>query len=386
VSDAIQDSTFSAPAGASLMTHLKSGLAGYHFSQPNRRLRHASDSSGDMYIRRQDSQLQFSDDGKAVAFSIPDSTFADVSYACGTVARDGVVLTAVRNGERVADVSASVRGDYRAYRVTANGIEQLTKEYTSTAIALPCGGVAYSNGGSLVVARLSGREIHKVGRFTWGPPAISCTADSAVIAMTKWKGDDRKLAWTKSGEKLQISRFSYYSYLLTGSTAHYALGRDIHSFDLEHGKSKVVTTRAFTQKLLHAIGVKRDLDVLQVGFGKLSSLDESLVACVNVQDAKSFDWLYHAIILIDSNTGEARVLRKIDDPWHVSTIRSNGSTLCALLERYENMRLVETREIAIGREQDFLDRDWRMLEHPCYPSFGFQFMPGSRCGAGLVPQ
>jgi hypothetical protein len=91
--------------------------------------------------------------------------------------------------------------------VTANGVEQLTKEYTNTAIALPDGGIAYSNGGSLVVARLSEREHHKVGRFTWGPPAISCAADGLVVAMTKWKGDDRKLAWTKAGEQLQISRF-----------------------------------------------------------------------------------------------------------------------------------------------------------------------------------
>ena len=328
-----------------------------------------------MYTRRKDSQWQFSQDGDAVAFSIPDSTFADVSYACGSPARDAVVLTAVRSGERVADVKINERGDYRAYRVTANGIEQLTKEYTNTAIALPFGGVAYSNGGSLVIVRSSGREIHKVGRFTWGPPALSCSADGAVIGMTKWKGDDRKLAWTIAGEPLQIARFSYYSYLLSGRTIHYVLARDIQSFDLEQGKSKVVTTRAFTQKLLHAADVDRHLDGLQIQFGKLASLDESLVASVDVQDAQSYDWIYHGIIVIDRGTGEARVLRKIEDPWRVSSIRSNGSTLCVLLERYENMTLAETREIAIGREQGFLDGGWRMLEHACFPSFGFQFMP-----------
>src|SRR5262245_2428150 len=128
-----------------------------------------------MYARRRDSQLQLSRDGKAVAFAIPDSTFADVSFACGSVARDYVVLTAVKSGDRVADVRANERGNYRAYRIDANGIEPLTKEYTNTAIALPDGGIAYSNGSSLVIARPSGKETHKVGQFNWGPPAISCS-------------------------------------------------------------------------------------------------------------------------------------------------------------------------------------------------------------------
>src|SRR5690349_5139482 len=217
-----------------------------------------------MYARRRDSQLQFSRDGKAIAFAIPDTTFADISYACGSVARDHVLLTAVSNGDRIADVRTNERGNYRAYRVDANGVEPLTKEYTNTAIPLPDGGIAYSNGSSLVIARSSGKEAHKVGRFTWGPPAISCTADGAVVALTKWKGDDRKLAWTKAGEKLQISRFSYYSYLIAGRIAHYALGKDIHSFDLEHGKSKALTTRAFKQKLLRAVGIDRDIDTVLV--------------------------------------------------------------------------------------------------------------------------
>jgi hypothetical protein len=327
-----------------------------------------------MYTRRQDSQLQFSDDGKRVAFSIPDNAFADVSYACGSAAQARVVLTAVRNGGAVADVRTNTRGDYRAYGITANGVEQLTKEYTNTTIALPDGGIAYSNGGSLIVERSTERETHKVGRFNWGPPSISCTADGTVVAITKWKGDDRKLAWSKSGEALQISRFSYFSYLLTGRTVHYALSTDIHSFDIEHGKSKRVTTRAFIQTLLLAADVKRDLDSVHVKFGNLSRLDESIVASVSVQDAQSFVWLYHAIILI-GDSGEARVLRAIDAPWRVSTIRSNGSTLSVRLKRYEDMKLAETQEMAIGREQHYLNEGWRMLDHPCHASFGFQFLP-----------
>jgi hypothetical protein len=329
-----------------------------------------------MYVRPRNSTNEFSLDGRSVVCSLPVDTFADVSHMCACPARGVIVLTGVKAGGRVADVSRNARGDYRAYRLNASGIEALTDEYTSSAVPIPDGGIAYSNGGALVIARSSGREVHKVGRFSWGPTSISCSEDGAIVALTKWKGDDRKLAWTKSGEALQVSRFSYQSYVLMGRTAYYALSADICAFDVELAKSKTLTTRALKQRLLRDLGIGRDVDQTILRFGKLSSLDGSLVAALDIQENESFRWLYHGIAAVDRSTTAIRILQKIEEPWHVSNIESNSTTLQVTLDRYENMTLVETRAIALGREQHFLAEGWRMLGHPNHPSFGFQFMPG----------
>lgn len=328
-----------------------------------------------MYARIRDSRLELSRDARAVSYSIPADAFQEIAYTCSCPDPDAVLITAVLPGGRLDDVSQSARGDYRAYRVTPGGIEPLTREYTSSAIALPDGGIAYYNGGALVAERATGREVHKLGRFTWGPASISCSADGSRIAMTRWKSDDRKLAWTTSGAPLQISRFSYFSYLLLDDCVRYEKFNDVFEFDFTLQKSRTLTTLRIKQKFLDEVGIAAGVDELHVKFSNLSRLDGAVIASLLVFGKRGAIEGYHGIVRFDPETNDITALHTLHEPWRVSSLQSNGDTLRAVLERYEETRVVERRSLALGRDAHFLEEGWGMLGHPRYPGFGFQFLP-----------
>ncbi|MBL9202237.1 MAG: hypothetical protein JNL39_17130 [Opitutaceae bacterium] len=331
-----------------------------------------------MFLKRVNDVISVSTDGESESFKFGADEMADISYVCAWPGDSSLLVTAARSDGDRADVMAGKRGNYRAYLVSAQGIEQLTKEYTNTAISLPDRrGLAFSNGSALVVVRDGQRQAHKIGRFNWGPTSLSCSESGSRIAMTKWKGDNRHLAFTEVGSAtLTVSRFSFHSYVLIGDEILYIRGSDVMCYSPLSGKGRSITPQMIRRKLLDAIGVGGDrLEHVVISFGNLSLRKERAVATTLVQLAGTYEWLWHGIIQLPYQHHPLEIVLPIERPWAVSSIASTGDTLGLVLQRYENLRLAETKVAAIGRAEKSIMAGWWPASHPRLPSLGFQFMP-----------
>lgn len=331
-----------------------------------------------MFLKRVQDEIIVSSDGETESFRFGATELADIVYACAWPGESTLLLTAARTEKDKADVMGGSRGNYRAYAASPKGLERLTDEYTNNAIPLPNqSGVAFSNGGSLVILSHGQRRVHKVGRFNWGPVSLSCNESGSRIALTKWKGDDRKLAFTDlSSTELIVSRFSYYSYLLMGDDILYVLASDVMCHNPATGKSRSLTPRSVMCELLDLVGVGAvRLPELEVRFASLTLFNGAVAATASVQVLGTWERLWHGVIRLPYTTHSLEILLPIERPWGVSHVASSGDTLAVTLGRHENTRLVEQRLIAKGAKEKSIAASWWPASHPCVPSLGFQFMP-----------
>lgn len=337
-----------------------------------------------MLVKPKETLLLFASNDEQVRFEIGAEDLADISYACATFDEAAVVLTAARNGSDVADVKAKQRGNYRAYRLSPDGLQQLTDEYTSSAIPLPGKGVAYSNGKALVVLTNGQREEHKVGRFNWGPPSISSNEDGSLLALVKWKGDDRKLLLVDTKSKSQIMpSFSLYSYLLVGGSVLFELQRDIRRFEPKTGKIETLTNLSFRRALVDLCNLSSlDSSQLHFGFSNLSVLNGATVVNVQIADPETFEPHAKAIVrLSPAGAPEDIVLAApADADWRIQAIASAGSVIRAKLGRFVRRNnfpeLVETKFVWVSNESSVCTKDdWNVVGVPQVPDFGFQFLP-----------
>jgi hypothetical protein len=332
-----------------------------------------------MFWKRTTDSLVVSHDCKTVALTIGLDTFAHIAYAAAWPGSDLMIVTAARTDRDRADVRANHRGNYRAFRIDAEGAHILTDEYTNTAIPLAHGqGFAYSNGSSLVIVRDGVRRAYKVGRFGWGPVSLSCDSDGDRVAMTKWRGSDRKVAFVDPGMNAAlISRFSHYSYLLQHEAVVYVLGKDIMSYSPASGKSHSITPTPVRRQLLEALGIGPMEDgEAEIRFGGLSLFEDQLVtqALVLAPHYKRVVW--HGLVGVTHDAQGFRIIHAVDDPWRISYITTTNDTLCLGLELYDdNSRIVNKRVHGIGRHAAAALEGWRPIPTPRVPDHGFQFLP-----------
>jgi hypothetical protein len=197
--------------------------------------------------------------------------------------------------------------------------------------------------------------------------------------MTKWKGDDRKLAFADlTSNTLSLSRFSFYSYLLLDDAILHVLSSDVHRYATASGKSESITPRSVRAELLDAVGIGRArLSEMDVSFNNLSLLDGRVIVSTEVSHHESYERLWVGIVQLPDQQQPLRIVTSIERPWRVGRVSSTGDTMCITLERLENLRLAESRVMAIGRRRDSIDAGWRPVAHPRIPDHGFQFLPGA---------
>ena len=339
-----------------------------------------------MFAKRDGARILFCSSRQDVRLELDGAEFADVSSACASLDETTVVLTAAREKSDVADVNANRKGDYRAYRLSAGGLEQLTDEYTNSAIPLGHEGLAYSNGKGLVVIKKDRRIEHKVGRFNWGPPSISTNEDGSLLAMVKWKGDDRKLLICETdSQRAQISRFSLYSYVLAGRAVYYELHREVRSFLPETSETSTVTNAAFKRSFLKLCDLTQFAPAdLQFGFSSLSILNGLPIVNVQIADPHSFESHADVIVSIGSDGNPAAILMAApkDADWRIQAIKSIGHAARARMGRFERVNnfpeLKETRFVWIGDSPaGFVDNGWTIVASPRVADFGFQFLPSA---------
>jgi len=331
-----------------------------------------------MYWRQSGDTIAVSQDGAKESFTFGSGTFADIAYVAAWPNSESIILTAARAETDRADVEAGRRGNYRAYRVSRQGIEQLTDEYTNTAIPMPGGaGLAYSNGASLVIARGDHRLAYQVGRFSWGPVSLSCDATGRWVAMTKWKGDSRKVAFIgPTAEALVVSKFSHYSYLLHDEQILYENRRGVFCYSPQEVESRSISTVAEKRRFLDLIGIAAArINDVQFSFGHLSSFQGRPIASVGVQDAKTFEWLWSGLVSLPVGARPWDILHVPEAPWRVRNISSAEEILQVSLERYEEARLVEVRRIFVGRTGEPLSDGWEVINTPRVADHQFQFVP-----------
>lgn len=219
---------------------------------------------------------------------------------------------------------------------------------------------------------------HKVGRFNWGPVSLSRNETGSLVAMIKWKGDDRKLAFLDVEKNtFEVSRFSCFSYVLFETEIVHVLSNDVMVLDPATGKSRSITPAKVRRGLLELVGLgQRSLDDTMISLGALSLLEGGLVARLGVQDGRSYDHLWQGIVSLPHEGREMRVVYRSEPGWFVRGIASGGG-LWISLERYESMKLAETRLVGTGEAAAALQSGWRPLANPRLPELGFQFLPGS---------
>jgi hypothetical protein len=331
-----------------------------------------------MLSRRAGDAIEFSADGQGVLFALDARRFADITHACAV--GDNVIVTAAESPADVADVSSNRRGNYRAWRVGARGERCLTREYTNTAIALPDGGgeaIAYSNGSNLVLLEGGSRRAFKSGAFSWGPVSLSVDRAGRRVAMTKWQGDKRKLFWVERVPGATgLSAFSYYDYLLREDDCCICTASALKRYTFADASLTTITDTKLQKRLVDALGLD-DIEFAQMHWrwGHLAQLDGRLVSALQVCYGDAWEVRADALVALGSD-GTIELLQRDIAPWGVSALSSDGRSLHARLERYENATLVEVKTCSFGGHAAALNSGWQLVSGPHQPDPGFQFLPG----------
>ena len=316
-----------------------------------------------------------SNSGEAL-FSFARSEFTHIAYLCGDDVSQTIVVTAAKKATDVADVMANRRGNYRAYRVRDNGSTQLTDEYTNTATPLPDGSISYSNGSNLVVRSRSDRRAWKTGRFSWGPVAISCNRDASVIAMTKWKGDDRKLftVQLQSGAAA-TSTFSYYSYVLNDADVYYALGSGIKRFSLVSGETEALLGKVVLQALLDLFGLSEPPRSIKPNVHFVTLFRGRLLTTVLLLRWSDFARLAHAVVSWTPGQTDIRIEFDVGRDGLIDGLASDGDTAVISYRLAVEGPQSARRTFAVGASAQWIDAGWHPAGVPWFPEHGFQFLP-----------
>jgi hypothetical protein len=335
-----------------------------------------------LLVRTQGGRTEFSVDGQQVLFAIDAARFAHIPHLCAD--GDHVIATAAESAADVADVSASRRGNYRAWRIGA-GVERcLTREYTNTAIPLPGPdeALAYSNGTHLVLLEGGRRRAFKTGAFNWGPVSLSVDPAGRRVAMTKWRGDYRKLFWLeRDAGTTGLSAFSYFSYLLTDDTCCFCNQHAIKRFQFADASLITLTHTRFVARLLAALGYDTAASAraeVELHWSGLGWLGDRLVAAVRV--VRPPDYVQQANALIsfvpNDDASDVKLLEPDLGPWSAQAFIGNRATLQVLLERYVEGRVVGTRRLALGAQAQALQHGWELVGDARHPEAGSAFLPG----------
>lgn len=310
------------------------------------------------------------------SFSFDAGDFAHIAYVCGDDQSQSVVVTAAQTAEDTADIRASVnqRGNYRAYRITGSGSELLTNEYTNTATPLPDGSICYSNGANLVLLSTSGRRTWKVGRFNYGPVSISCNRDQSVIAMTKWKGDDRRLLTVNlADDSTEVSKFSYYSYVLNGSDVYYTHASSVKGVSLTSGEGETLTKKTFEKAVLSVFGVPPQ--EVRLNFKSLKLFEGRLLAEILVLDDPVSKRLAYGAVSWTPGEADPRVELDAGKDGKILNIASNGETAVVYYHSAGDDPKSAARVLSMGRSSAWIDAGWHLVGAPWIPDHGFQFLP-----------
>jgi hypothetical protein len=312
-------------------------------------------------------------------FSFARSEFAHIASMCADEASQSVVVTAAKGEADLADVMANKRGNYRAYRISAGGSIQLTDEYTNTAVPLPDGSIAYSNGANLVVRSRAERRAWKTGKFNWGPVSISCNADASVIAMTKWKGDHRKLFTVdrKSGIA-NTSTFSYYSYALSDRVIYYALGGGVKRLSFDSGETDTLTGSKFIKALLAGFGAAEPPASVRTEIQFLTLFQGRLLASVRQYVFRGNEpiTLGRGVISWTPGQTDIRIEQNVGEIGMIDGLASNGETAIVSIASPVGIRPNVYRRCAFGRSAALIDAGWNLIHIPALPNHALQFLPG----------
>jgi hypothetical protein len=337
-----------------------------------------------MLVKRKDDSLLFSSDDGAKQLTLKLNEFAHISFISSSADESEIIVTAAREKTDIADVMSNKRGRYHAYRLNTHALVQLTKEYTNTAIFVPGGGIGYSNGNALVVQSGEARQVHKMGKFNWGPCSLSANEDGSHIGIVKWKGDDRKLLLcNRVAQTATLSKFSLYSYVLVGGVVYYQGGTEVRSFDPLVGVSHTITNLDLRRQLLELCDL-RHLDAKRMffGFSNLTLVRGKLLAGFRISEPDTFE--SHAMGIIQWSPGSTvpELLFRLSESgrWNVEGIQSTGSLGRATLVRFEDkgnrIETVETKTVWLGPQPSWLDDpDWVLVGSSQTPEGGFQFLP-----------
>jgi hypothetical protein len=334
-----------------------------------------------LLTRLQGGQIEFSGDGRQRLFAIDAARFAHIAHLCAD--GEDAIVCAAESAADTADVSAGRRGNYRAWRIGAAGERCLTREYTCAALPLPGSdgeALAYSNGTHLVLLEGGQRRAFKTGAFSWGPRSLSVDASGQRVAMTQWRGDDRKLFWLDRGSgDSAMSAFTYYSYQLIDGACCICTARAIKRYDFATAALSTLTDARFMARLLDALGIAAAARVdLGSDWRGLGRLGERLVATVHLRRTTDWQPLAHALIAFDPQRAAASI-KLIDGAlgvWGATSMVADGVSLQAQLERHEDGQLVETRMLGLGPHAQALQAGWSLVGDERHAQADFSFLPG----------
>lgn len=329
-----------------------------------------------MYIRSCDDRIDISYDAQAPAFSYPASQFRQIGSIRAWPKSGSVLICGVAADAQLISIRNNQPGDLRAYRLSDQGLERLSDDYSNDAIELPNrAGIAYSDGHGLVVKRPHQLQRFRLGAFSWGAPAIACSPDGSLITLGKWKGDDCKLAYLRRGQqRVEISPHNFFSYLAFPNQITFIHQARLKQFDLVNNKVSTIATKSFQNQIFTLLAVDPQAHY-ECHFSKLSRFAGELICCLEVFDPVSYSRVWQGLIRLPSERAELGVLFTTPVGWRIGQLTSNEESIAIELERLEQMRVVERKTAFLGLLAEHAQSGWRPIASPLTPATSPAFYP-----------
>lgn len=340
-----------------------------------------------MFFRVGDRALLVTEGPSQPTQAVPIDAFADAGVLRWCPARQEILLAATPRDARPPDPLTNTPGDVRLIRrrLGDNEWQEVYGGYAPDALCLAGGGYVVHTGSRLLFVRDDGdveREL-KLGRFNWGPPALSAGPGGDRIAWVRWRGDDARLCGMRIDD---ASPREYgvachrYAWRDDASLVFY-LGGPMSVLDLDSGATPTLVRRVTVAGRGRRLG-HRTLD--RYLSGRVDDITESFNA-VAVADARiwfgalvsslSFRWWwlprFSGIFSVDLDGGDLQLVAAIPKQEQIEgLVALPGRTAVASTARYRRGWIVERPQRPVGPLAAFLTQGWRPLPTSLEPDFG----------------
>jgi hypothetical protein len=315
--------------------------------------------------------------------SVPLHDFSFVSALRWSAERLEFLLTGTYAGRRTPDLATDDKGDLRLYRRRLTDTEwtELHPTYAHDPVHSPELGYAVHHGRGVAFLDEDGRLTHevKVGRFSWGAPALSVSPSGSQLSWTRWKGDHMKPRIERPGRaetelRTSVARYAWFSddtmiarngglpFLLDlGSGRSTAFARTVRS-DLAsaHG----------TPDHLRELLARPNREVWQWA-GDLAVHDDRVFFDLSVTERRSGGPRFDGLVSVglDGRDPEVEVVLDADERFEGFQVRPEAVTYA--VATYAGLTVVGRRTEHVGPDAAFLSTGaWAPLRSSSEPSFG----------------
>ncbi|MEV4759614.1 hypothetical protein AB0J86_31585 [Micromonospora sp. NPDC049559] len=344
-----------------------------------------------MFRRLDQGDLLLTSGPDAEVFRVSLRPFAFVSTIRWCDHRRELFATAVPAGRRVPDVSTNDRGELSLFRCDPRdgGWQRVYQGYAHDPVCLPDGGYVAHRGAGLTLLDVRGAVVRelKVGRFGWGPPALSVSPGGDTVAWLRWRGDDGRLRveGVEPGRSAEFRTTAGRYAWLDPQTLVYVHGARPRLLDVASG-----ATRRFGRGLHdHARrGVTGGTDELRA----LAELPARQLweSYDDLQVVGDDVWFSAALVQQRGPLRVDGIFRTDRGGNHLTLVaamppgdRVEGffalpdRSALILVATHDGTAVVGRREAAVGPAAGFLASGWSPLLESSQPEFGFHRLPAS---------